>query len=81
MKFLLEYRQYFKEGDIVVIEYWYCDILTPVKIIDRIKNTLIVSHNIDGSDLKNAPDEKIRVSDVIDYYSASSSSKRDSKSL
>ena len=35
MKFLNEYKSFYKEGDIVLIEYWYNDMITPVKILEK----------------------------------------------
>lgn len=68
MKFLLEYKSFYKEGDIVIIEYFYNDMLTPVKIIEKVsKNRYKVSHNIKESKIFNAPDEIIKSSDIIDY--------------
>lgn len=68
MRFLLEFKNYYKVDDIVLIEYFYKDILTPVKIIEKSKNSYKVTHNIKESKLHNAPDEKIKSSDIIDYY-------------
>ena len=69
MKFLLEYKSFYKEGDIVLIEYWYNHMVTPVKIIEKIsKKSLKVSHNISESEIKNAPEENIKTSDIIDIY-------------
>jgi len=71
MKFLLEYSKYKKNyevGDIVTIEYWYNDMLTSVKIIEKLSNvTYKVSHNVEKSKISNAPDELIKSSDIIDY--------------
>ncbi len=36
MKFLLEFKSFLKEGDTVLIEYWYNDMVTPVKIVEKI---------------------------------------------
>jgi hypothetical protein len=68
MKFLLEFKSYYKEGDIVLIEYWWKDIITPVKIIQKNKRTFKVTHNIPESKIFNAPDEIIKSSDIIDIY-------------
>jgi len=69
MKFLIEFNSFYKEGDIVLIEYWYNDMLTPCCVIEKIsKKTLKVSHNIEHSKIKNAPDEIIKTSDIIDKY-------------
>ena len=68
MKFLLEYKDHYKEGDIVLIEWWYKDIITPVVILEKTKNRFNVSHNIPESKIFNAPDETIKSSDIIDKY-------------
>jgi hypothetical protein len=69
MKFLLEYKSFYKEGDIVLIEYWYNNIITPVKIIEKIsKVSFKVIHNIDESQIRNAPDEIIKSSNIIDHF-------------
>lgn len=67
MKFLLEFKSFYKEGDIVLIEYWYKDIITPCKIVEKIsKFSYKVSHNVPNSKIFNAPDEIIKSSDIID---------------
>ncbi len=68
MKFLLEFNSFYKEGDIVLIEYWYNDMITPVKILEKIGRRYKVTHNITQSQIFNAPDEVISVSDIIDHY-------------
>jgi len=68
MKFLLEFKSYYKEGDIVLIEYWHNDMITPVKVIQKNKRTFKVTHNIPESKIFNAPDEIIKSSDIIDIY-------------
>jgi len=68
MKFLLEFKSYYKEGDIVLIEYWYNDMVTPVKIIEKNKRSYKITHNIPESKIFNAPDEIIKSSDIIDNY-------------
>lgn len=68
MKFLLEFKSFYKEGDIVIIEYWYKDIITPVKIIEKVsRSSYKVSHNIPESKIFNAPDEIIKSKDIIDF--------------
>jgi hypothetical protein len=68
MKFLLEFNSFYKEGDIVLVEYWYNDIVTPVKILEKIsKVSYKVSHNVPNSEIFNAPDEIIKSSDIIDF--------------
>lgn len=67
MEFLLEFKSFYQEGDIVLIEYWGNDMITPVKIIKKLSKTKYkVSHNINQSEIKNAPDEVIKSSDIID---------------
>jgi hypothetical protein len=68
MKFILEYKKYYKEGDIILIEYWYNHMVTPVKILEKRKNTFLVSHNISDSKIQNAPDETIKISQIISPY-------------
>jgi hypothetical protein len=69
MKFLIEFNSFYKVGDIIILEYWYNDILVPVKVVEIIsKNKLKVTHNIPESKIKNAPDEIIKTSDIIDKY-------------
>lgn len=68
MKFLLEFKSFLKEGDIVLIEYWYNDMVTPVKIVEKVsKVSYKVSHNVPNSKIFNAPDEIIKSSDIIDF--------------
>jgi hypothetical protein len=67
MKFLLEFNSFYNEGDIVLIEYWYNDMITPVKIVEKVsKMSYKVSHNVPNSQIQNAPDEIIKKSDIID---------------
>lgn len=68
MRFLLEYKSFYKEGDIVLIEYWYNDIITPVKILEKKGSFCKITHNIPNSKIFNAPDETIRTSDIIDHH-------------
>jgi len=67
MKFLNEYKSFYKEGDIVLIEYWYNDMITPVKILEKVSSRKFkISHNVSQSEIFNAPDEIINTSDIID---------------
>lgn len=67
MKFLLEYKSFYNVGDVVLIEYWYNDMITKVKIIEKVsKISYKVTHNVEGSKIFNAPDEIIKSSDIID---------------
>lgn len=68
MKFILEYKNYYNIGDIVIIEYWYNNMITPVKIIDKKSGSFLVSHNIKESKIQNAPEEKIKSSKIISPY-------------
>ena len=67
MKFILEFKSFYNEGDIVLVEYWYNDMITPVKIIEKVSKVKYkVSHNIPQSEIRNAPDEVIKSTDIID---------------
>lgn len=67
MKFLLEFKSFYNVDDIVLIEYWYSDMVTPVKIVEKLsKVSYKVTHNIPNSKIFNAPDEIIKSSDIID---------------
>ena len=67
MKFLLEYKSFYNEGDIILIEYWYNDMIIPVRIIEKVsKQSYRVTHNIPNSKIRNAPDEVIKTKDIID---------------
>jgi hypothetical protein len=69
MRFLLEYKVFYQEGDVVLIEYWYNHMITPVKIIEKVsKSRFKVSHDVEGSEIKNAPDEVIKTSDILDKH-------------
>jgi hypothetical protein len=68
MRFLLEFKSFYKEGDIVLVEYWYNDMVTPVKILEKLsKVSYKVSHNVPNSKISNAPDEIIKSTDIIDF--------------
>ena len=67
MKFILEFKSFYNVDDIVLIEYWYNDMITPVKIIEKVsKVSYKVSHKVPNSKIFNAPDEIIKSSDIID---------------
>jgi len=67
MQFIVEFNQFYKVDDIVLIEYWYNDMITPVKIVEQLSSrTFKVSHNIPESKIFNAPDEVISSSDILD---------------
>ena len=68
MKFLLEFKSFYNVGDTVLVEYWYNDMVTPVKIVEKLsKVSYKVSHNVPNSKIFNAPDEVIKSSDIIDF--------------
>lgn len=69
MKFILEYKAFYKEDDIILIEYWYNDMITPVRIIEKTsKSRFKVSHDVEGSAIRNAPDEVIKTSEILDKH-------------
>ena len=69
MKFILEYKAFYKEGDIILVEYWYNDMITPVRIIEKVsKSRFKVSHDVEGSVIRNAPDETIKTSEILDKH-------------
>jgi hypothetical protein len=68
----------YEVGDIVYIEYWYVDDenshpelhkkfpYTPVEITEKKTNkSFKVSHNVENSKIKNAPDEVIQRKDIL----------------
>lgn len=69
MEFLLEFKSFkYKEGDIVLVHYWYTYDVTPVKILEKVGNKFKITHNVEDSKIFNAPDELIKSSDIIDYF-------------
>jgi len=66
MNFLYEFKSFYSEGDVVLIRYWYGEIITPVKIIEKVGRRFKVSHNVPQSEIFNAPDEFITSKDIID---------------
>ena len=69
MNFLFEFKNYYNPGDIVLIEYWYNGMITPVKILEKVsKKSYLISHNITQSKIHLAPDEIIKSSDIIDTF-------------
>lgn len=67
MQFIVEFKSFYKIGDIVLIEYWYNDMVTPVQIVEQTSSrSFKISHNIPNSKIQNAPDEIIKTSDIID---------------
>lgn len=65
---IVEWSKFWKVGDIVLIEYWYNSMVTPVKIIECTKNRYRISHDNQFSKIKNAPDEWIKSSDIISSF-------------
>lgn len=68
MKFILEYKSFYNVDDIVIIEYWYNNMVCPCKILEKKGNKFLVSHNVPDSKIKNAPDELIKSSKIISIY-------------
>lgn len=68
MKFILEYKLFFLEGQVVQIEYWYNNMVTPVKILEKRGRKYLVSHDVSESKIQNAPDELIKKSDIISIF-------------
>ncbi len=69
MRFICEFKSFYNEGDIVLVEYWYNDMITPVKILEKISSkSYKVSHNISQSKIQNAPDEVVKTTDIIDKF-------------
>lgn len=66
LNYIIEKDNYYKIGDVVLIEYWYNDMICTVKITEQIGRKYKVSHNIPQSKIFNAPDEIIKSSDIID---------------
>ena len=56
-------------GDIVLIRYWETGDLTPVKITKILsKNSYYITHNIEGSLFRNAPDTTVKSTNIIGMY-------------
>lgn len=68
MKFILEYKSFYKEEDIVLIKYWYNKMITPVKIVKSKRGNFLVSHNVPESKIQNAPEELIEKTKIISIY-------------
>ncbi len=59
----------FKEGDLVLIHYWYDHHIEIVKIIEKVSASKFkISYDIEECKIKNAPDEIIKKSEIIDYF-------------
>lgn len=65
MNYLIESKNFYKEGDIILIEYWYNKMITPVKIIKKQGRQYLVSYSINESKIQNAPDELIASNKII----------------
>jgi hypothetical protein len=65
MNFIVEYKSFYKVDDIVYIEYWYNNMITPVKIKERSGSKFLISHSINESKIQNAPEELISPSKII----------------
>lgn len=69
MKYILEYKKFgYEPGDDVLIHYWYDGHITPVRIVEKIGRRFLISHNVEGSKIQNAPDEYIKSTEIIDKY-------------
>lgn len=66
MNFIFEFKEFYKEGDIILIKYWYDEILTPVVILEKVGRKYKVSHRVPGSEIFNAPNEIISLKDIVD---------------
>lgn len=68
MKFILEFKNHFKEDDIVLIHYWYNGMVTPVKILKKKGRKYLISHNTEQSKIQNAPDELVKNTEIISKF-------------
>jgi hypothetical protein len=68
LKNIIESSNFYKEGDKVLIEYWYNDMITCVMINEIVGRKYKITHNIPESKIFNAPDELIKSTDIIDIY-------------
>jgi hypothetical protein len=65
MMFLFEFKSFYQSGDTVLIEYWYNHMITPVVILGKSRKKYKISHNVEGSEIRNAPDEEILGREII----------------
>ena len=70
MDYIIEKKDFYKVGDTVFIEYWWKPtgkdkFITPVKIKEKQGRKYIVSHHVEKSRIKNAPDEIIPSNKII----------------
>ena len=68
MDFILEYKSFYNVDDIVVVEYWYNGMLTPVKITERRVVKLSYHTILNNPKIQNAPDELIALNKILDKY-------------
>jgi hypothetical protein len=68
MNFILEFKSFYKPGDLVLIKYWYNRMVTPVRIVEKKGNKFLISHDVESSKIRNAPDELIKNSEIISPY-------------
>ncbi len=68
MLYITEFKSFYKLNDTVLIEYWYNNMITPVTIIDKKGNKFLISHNNKHSKIRNAPNELISKSEIIDRH-------------
>jgi hypothetical protein len=68
MFFLVEFKDFYKEGDKIRIEYWYNSMVTPCIIKEKRGRKYLISHDIPESNIQNAPEELISKKDIIDHY-------------
>ena len=67
MKHLYEYKSFnYSPGDIVLIHYWWDGRITPVEVLEKNGYKYDISHNVEGSEIKNAPNETIKGTQIID---------------
>lgn len=67
----------FEVGDYVLIEYWYKDIITPVKLIEKNGRKFIGSHDIEESEIRNAPNEELTKDMIIDHFNVTKDNKKE----
>tara|TARA_R110000772_G_scaffold66676_3_gene148353 strand:+ start:2770 stop:3984 length:1215 start_codon:yes stop_codon:yes gene_type:complete len=58
----------YKVNDYVLLEYWHREFLTPVKLIDKHGRKFTASHDIEESEIQNAPDEIITRDMIVDHF-------------
>lgn len=61
-------KRLFSEGDVVLIEYWFKNIITPVRILKREGRKYQISHDIKETEIPNAPNQWIKKPQIIDFY-------------